>query len=143
LLSQARELGRAIASQDWVLLNGGRDAGVMHASAQGAAEAGGLVIGVLPGTDGRESSPFLDIQLLTGLGDARNAVNALSSDVVIAMRGGAGTLSEIALALSAGRAVVTLGRDDARTFAGMGDVVVTSTVDEAIAAVRAALARRG
>jgi hypothetical protein len=143
LLAQARELGRAIAEQDWVLLNGGRDAGIMHASAQGASEAGGLVIGVLPGTDARESSPWLDIQILTGLGDARNVVNALSSDVVIALRGGAGTLSEIALALCAGRTVITLGRDDAATFAGMGAVIPTSTIDEAIAAVRAALARKG
>ena len=143
LLSQARDLGRAIAGQGWVLLNGGRDAGIMHASAQGASEAGGFVVGVLPGTDGRESSSFLDIQILTGLGDARNAVNVLSCDVVIALRGGAGTLSEIALALCAGRTVVTLGRDDAGTFAGMGDVVATSSVDGAIAAVAAALAKRG
>jgi len=143
LLAQARELGRAIAEQDWVLLSGGRDAGIMHASAQGASEAGGLVIGVLPGADSRESSDFLDIQILTGLGDARNAINVLSSDVVVALRGGAGTLSEIALALCAGRTVVALGRNDADTFAGMGTVIPTSTVDEAIAAVRAALARKG
>src|SRR5450759_5193289 len=92
LLALARELGAAIAGEGWVLLNGGRGGGVMDASAEGASLAGGLVVGVLPDDDTESASRHLDIPIRTGLGDARNAVNVLSSDVVIALRGGAGTL---------------------------------------------------
>ena len=89
LLAAARELGAAIARQGWVLLNGGRNSGVMDASAKGAAEAGGLVVGILPDADLQGASEHLSVAIRTGMGDARNAVNVLSSDVVIAMSGGA------------------------------------------------------
>jgi len=105
----ARELGARIARRGWVLLNGGRDAGVMAASARGAREAGGTVVGVLPGRTAEGASPDLDIAIVTGLGDARNLVNVLSSEVVIACPGGAGTLSEVALALKNDRPVILLG----------------------------------
>ncbi len=112
----ACELGRAIAAHGWVLLNGGRNCGVMAASARGAKEGGGLVVGILPGDNADGASPALDIAIVTGLGDARNLVNVLSSDVVIAMTGGAGTTSEVALALKNGRRVVLLGFDDVPAF---------------------------
>ena len=108
-LEQARELGRLIARHGWVLLNGGRDQGVMAASTTGAHEAGGLVIGILPGADRRGAAPHLDIAIATGMGDARNVINILSSDVVIACPGSAGTLSEVALALKNGKPVILLG----------------------------------
>lgn len=108
LLAQARELGAAIASAGWVLLNGGRNSGVMDASAVGARNKGGFVIGVLPDEGTAAASRHLDVAIRTGMGDGRNWINVLSSDVVIAMRGGAGTLSEVALALKAGRTVITL-----------------------------------
>ena len=108
-LEQARELGRLIAGRGWVLLNGGRDRGVMAASAEGAHEAGGLVIGILPGSDRRGATPYLDVAIATGMGDARNVINILSSDVVIACPGSAGTLSEVALALKNGKPVILLG----------------------------------
>ena len=111
LLAVARELGAAIAREGWVLLNGGRACGVMDASARGASEAGGLVVGILPDGDAHRASAHVDIPIRTGMGDARNAVNVLSSDVVIALRGGAGTLSEIALALKAQRPVIALAFD--------------------------------
>jgi hypothetical protein len=104
----AAELGSLIASRGWVLLNGGRDAGVMAASARGARQAGGLTVGVLPDDDTLRLAPDIDIAILTGLGDARNVVNVLSSHVVIALRGQAGTLSEVAHALKAGRPVIAL-----------------------------------
>jgi uncharacterized protein (TIGR00725 family) len=107
-LETARRLGRLVAERSWVLLNGGRAEGVMDASARGAAEAGGLVVGILPDSDTSRASSYLDIPVVTGIGDARNAVNVLSSDVVIALPGGAGTLSEIALALKAGKHVIVL-----------------------------------
>jgi len=143
LRALAYDLGAAIATQGWVLLNGGRAAGVMDASAHGAVDAGGLVVGVLPDDDLRHASPHLSIAIRTGMGDARNAVNVLSSDVVIAMRGGAGTLSEIALALKADKQVVALAFDPGSGFAAWearGRLLRTSTVDDTIAAVKTALA---
>lgn len=104
----ARELGRLIAEENWVLLTGGRDCGVMAAASAGASAAGGLVLAILPGDDRSEATPGVDIAIPTGLGDARNVVNVLASQVVIALQGGAGTISEIAHALKAGRPVVAL-----------------------------------
>ena len=135
----AYELGRLIADSGWVLLNGGRDAGVMAASAQGAADAGGLVIGVLPTDDWECIAAGVDVPVLTGMGDARNAINVLSSRVVVALPGGAGTLSEVALALKAGRRVITLGfslRDCHADYYARGRIVDTATPEEAVAAVR-------
>lgn len=106
--ANAYEVGRLIAEKGWVLLNGGRDAGVMAASAMGASEADGLVIGVLPGESAAAVSPFVDVAIPTGMGDARNVINVLASTVVIALPGGAGTISEVALALKSGRTVIAL-----------------------------------
>lgn len=107
-VANAYEVGRLIAQQGWVLLNGGRDAGVMAASAMGASEAGGLVVGILPGETTAAASAYVDIAIPTGMGDARNVINVLASDIVIAMRGGAGTISEVALALKSNKTVIAL-----------------------------------
>ncbi|TLM79462.1 MAG: DNA-binding protein [Actinobacteria bacterium] len=107
-LGHARTLGRLIAERGWVLLNGGRACGVMDASAAGAHEAGGLTVGVVPDEDPGCASEHLDVVIASGIGHARNLTNVLSSRVVVACRGEAGTLSEIALALNAGRPVVAL-----------------------------------
>lgn len=107
----ARDLGARIAREGWVLLNGGRDCGVMAASAEGARSAGGLTVGVLPGSNTSGAAPDLDIAILTGMGDARNVINVLSSNVVIALSGGAGTLSEVAHALKLGRPVIVVDLD--------------------------------
>jgi len=104
----AYELGAAIAAAGWTLLCGGRAAGVMDAAARGAAAAGGLTIGILPDSHPGRASAAINIPILTGMGDARNQINVLSSQVVIALEGGAGTLSEIALALKARRPVILL-----------------------------------
>jgi hypothetical protein len=136
------ELGRLIAEQDWVLLNGGRDAGVMAASARGASEAGGLVVGVLPYDDTHGVSPYVDIAIPTGMGDARNAVNVLASHVVIALPGGAGTVSEIALALKSGKTVVNCGLELGAVlgpYYDRGQLVDALSPAEAIAAVHKAL----
>jgi uncharacterized protein (TIGR00725 family) len=105
----AFELGRAIAGRGWALLNGGRNCGVMAASARGAKQAGGFTIGILPDRDAAAACPHLDVAIATGMGDARNLINVLSSDVVIALAGGAGTASEVALALKNGKPVILLG----------------------------------
>ena len=106
----AEDLGRLIAEAGAVLLCGGRG-GVMEAAARGAKSAGGLVVGVLPGRDARESPPnaFVDVAIFTGMNEARNWVNACSSDAIVAVSGGYGTLSEIAFAMVLGRPVVLLG----------------------------------
>ena len=144
-LDNARELGRKIAEHGWILLNGGRACGVMEASARGAKDAGGLVVGILPDDDARHATAHLDVAIVTGLGDARNEVNVLSSRVVVACRGGAGTLSEIALALKAGRPVIALdfplgGPFEEFEFAGL--IVHVATPAEAIAAIERILAQR-
>ncbi len=108
VLAQAYELGQRIAVQGWILLNGGRNAGVMLASAKGAKEKNGLTIGILPGADKTKANPYIDIAIATNMADARNLINVLSSDVVIACPGSAGTLSEIALALKNNRHVIAL-----------------------------------
>ena len=109
--SMAFELGRLIAKRGWILLNGGRSAGIMEASAKGAKQAGGLTIGILPDADASGVSRFIDIPVITGMGHARNAINVLTSDIVVACPGGAGTISEIALALKNGTPVILLGFD--------------------------------
>jgi uncharacterized protein (TIGR00725 family) len=106
----ARAVGRGVAERGAVLLTGGRT-GVMEAASRGAKEAGGTTIGVLPGAGAAESAPnpFVDVALFTGLGEARNWVNVCASDAIIAIGGGFGTLSEIALALKARKPVVLVG----------------------------------
>jgi len=103
----ARETGRLLAEQGAVLVCGGLG-GVMAAAAEGAKSAGGLTVGLLPGTDRREANPFIDIPLATGLGHARNALIVRAAEAVIALPGGPGTLSEIALGLKMGRRVIGL-----------------------------------
>ncbi len=139
----ARELGRLIAERGWVLLNGGRACGVMAASAAGAHEAGGLTIGVLPDEDTDRLAGDIDIPILTGMGDARNVINVLSSRVVIALAGGAGTISEVAHALKLGRPVITLGLDLGELFAGYrasGRLVSASSPGQAVELVSRFLA---
>jgi uncharacterized protein (TIGR00725 family) len=107
----AESLGAEIARRGWVLLCGGRAAGVMDAAAKGARSVpGSLIVGILPG-EGEDAavSEHLDLAVFTGMGNARNAVNVLSSDVVIACgAGGAGTASEVSLAIKSGKPVVLL-----------------------------------
>ena len=103
----AEEVGRLIADHQAVLISGGRG-GVMEAASRGARLGGGLTIGILPGESAKEANRYVDLPITTGLGNARNVVNILSSQVIIAISGGYGTLSEIALALKAGRPVVGL-----------------------------------
>ncbi len=104
----AREAGRLLARAGFVVVTGGLG-GVMEASSRGAREGGGLVLGLLPGTDAADANPFVEVAIPTGLGDARNAVVAAAGSVVIAVGGSLGTLSEVALALKRGTPVIGLG----------------------------------
>lgn len=111
-LQNAYQLGKLIAQQGWVLLTGGRNVGVMDAACQGAKSANGLTIGILPGNNTTGMSEAVDIAIITDLGNARNNVNTLSSHVVIACGMGAGTVSEIALALKNNKPVILLNDDE-------------------------------
>jgi uncharacterized protein (TIGR00725 family) len=106
----AREVGREVSRRGAVLLCGGL-AGVMAAAAQGAQEAGGVSIGILPGDDRRRANPFLTYAIATNLGHARNMLIAHSADALIAVDGGYGTISEAAIALKLGKPVIVLAVD--------------------------------
>jgi uncharacterized protein (TIGR00725 family) len=106
LLRTASAVGAGLADAGFVVVTGGLG-GVMAAAGAGAAERGGTVIGVLPGTDGAAANDAVAIALPTGLGQARNVVVA-SADAVVAVGGSWGTLSEIALARRMGRPVVVV-----------------------------------
>lgn len=141
----AEELGRLVAGAGWVLLTGGRPAGVMEAASRGARRAGGLVIGVLPGPDPDGASRYVDVAIATNLADGRNLINVLSSDVVIACPGGAGTLSEVALAVKNARPLVLLGFDPGPVVTPAerrGMLVRAATPAEAVEAARTFLERR-
>ena len=103
----AREVGRRIARADAILICGG-GTGVMEAAASGAKEAGGITVGILPGARASEANVSIDIPIVTDLGNARNVINVLTSEAIIAIHGAYGTLSEIALALKCGTPVVGL-----------------------------------
>ena len=105
---EAERVGAAIARAGAVLFCGGLR-GVMEAAARGAAEAGGVVVGLLPGFRRRDANRWVTIPIVTGMDQARNVILVRSSDAVIAIGGRYGTLSEIALALKVGRPVVGLG----------------------------------
>jgi omega-amidase len=144
-LQLAEDLGTAIARRGWGLLTGGRPCGVMAAACRGAmAVEGHLVVGVLPGdggdpVSGPEPTAALDVALFTGLGQARNVVNVLSSSaVVVCGAGGPGTVSEAAHAIKAGRPLLLLATPPAwqELFAGLGGQVRScDTVDGVIAAI--------
>lgn len=101
----AYDVGRRLAQAGAVVVTGGL-AGVMAAASRGAAEADGTVVGLLPGTDRRAANPHVTVAVATGLGEARNALVVRAADALIAIGGGWGTLSEIALALRTGKPVV-------------------------------------
>ncbi|HOK06927.1 MAG TPA: LOG family protein [Syntrophales bacterium] len=135
LLEEAFLLGDGIARRGHVLLTGGGP-GIMRAASEGAWRAGGLVIAVLPNDrlwplDGYPNE-YVDIPIYTGLSDARNVINAKTPHLIVILPGGAGTLSELALALKAGTPVVTLRRDPPE-FAPPGACVRAETVAEVLA----------
>jgi uncharacterized protein (TIGR00725 family) len=103
----AEEVGRRLGQAGAVLVCGGRG-GVMEAACRGAKAGGGTTVGILPGSDRAEANEFVDVAVATGLGEARNALVVRAADVVIAVAGEYGTLSEIALALKTGTPVVGL-----------------------------------
>jgi uncharacterized protein (TIGR00725 family) len=105
----ARWTGSLIAERGWTLVCGGLG-GVMEGAARGALEAGGQTIGILPGIDTCVANPYVTVPVATGLGPMRNYLVVLNGHAVVALEGGAGTLSEIGLALKIGRKVIAVGQ---------------------------------
>ena len=143
-VSSALELGRLVADNGWVLITGARNAGVMKAANDGAKEAkDSLTIGILPYSDADVSSS-VDVAIVTDAGQARNNIIVLSADVVIACGvDGAGTASEVALAIKNGKPVILLSVDDqANDFfsgIGRGRVKIAGSPKEAIEIARVLL----
>jgi uncharacterized protein (TIGR00725 family) len=106
-MEAAESVGRALAARGAVVVCGGLG-GTMEAACRGAKDAGGTTVGVLPGSDRAHANPFVDVAVATGLGEARNALVVRAADALVAIGGGYGTLSEIALALRTGKPVVGL-----------------------------------
>lgn len=129
----AEEVGRLLALANVALICGGGP-GVMEAACKGAREANGVTIGLLPGTDPSEANPYVSLPISTGLGEMRNALIVRSAEAVIAIGGGAGTLSEIGFAAKIKRRIIGL-----KTFSvslndePMSFLVEAKTPSEAVA----------
>ncbi len=139
-LENAYKLGQMIAQQGWVLLTGGRKAGVMDAASCGAKSVDGLTIGILPGKDSQGMSEAVDIAIFTDMGNARNNINVISSDVIIACGIGAGTVSEIALALKNNKKVILLNEDESSKIflkkLSPDNIYIVENVESAISQVK-------
>jgi uncharacterized protein (TIGR00725 family) len=129
-LAVSEELGAALASAGAVVVCGGLG-GVMEAACRGAKSRRGLTVGLLPGLDRSAANGWVDVALPTGMGELRNGLVVRAADAVVAVGGGAGTLSEIAFALKAGRPVMGIG-----TFTLDGVAVAGSAEEAAALAVR-------
>jgi uncharacterized protein (TIGR00725 family) len=140
----AEEVGRRLAEAGAAVVTGGLR-GVMEAACRGAAGAGGTAIGILPGSSCEEANPFCTQVVASGVGHARNLAVVGSGDVVIAVAGEWGTLSEIGHARVLGRTVVTLqswalvGRE---AMEGAPGVVPVDTPEQAVTEALAALSAR-
>ena len=122
----AEEVGRHIARRGALLICGGRG-GVMEAAAKGAKREGGTTVGILPGASAREANPYIDIPVVTGMGEARNVMIVRTAEVVIAISGGPGTLSEIAFCLKLGVPLVGI-----KTWDVDSDIYHVETAAEAV-----------
>jgi uncharacterized protein (TIGR00725 family) len=122
----AREVGREIARRGAMLVCGGLG-GVMEAAAEGAVLEGGLTVGILPSDSTSHANPHIKVPVATGMGQARNVIIVHTADTLVAVAGGAGTLSEIAHALKTGKPVVGL-----RTIPDLQGVHYVQTAKEAV-----------
>jgi uncharacterized protein (TIGR00725 family) len=144
-IALAHQLGNLIAARGWILLSVGRAIGVMDGVNRGAKAGGGLTVGIIPTTSDAVSEA-VDIAIVTDMGSARNNIIVLTSDVVVSCGvGGAGTASEVALALKAKKHVVLLGESEAGQahFKAVGRELVhtATTAMEAVQIVSALFAK--
>jgi uncharacterized protein (TIGR00725 family) len=132
----AQEVGREIARRGAILVCGGLH-GVMEATAEGAAGEDGITIGILPGPSTRDANRYILVPVATDMGQARNVIIVHTADVLIAISGGAGTLSEIGHALKAGKPVIGL-----RTIPDLEGVIYMNNAQEAVEQALALMAKR-
>ena len=131
----AFEVGRGIAREGWVLVCGG-GGGIMAEASRGARQAGGVSLGILFEDSRQEANPYLSYSVVTGMGVARNALVVKSCDVVVAVAGAFGTLSEIALANNVGIPVIGLASWRIDPAQNKGQSVYWREADSAAEAVR-------
>lgn len=127
ILQIAERVGEEVAKSGAVLVCGGRS-GVMEAACHGAKNRGGTTVGILPGDNREQANRYVDIPIVTGMGVGRNVIVVRSSQVVIAIDGSHGTLSEIAYALQLGIPVIGL-----RTWEFSDEIQIVETPEEAVA----------
>jgi len=132
----SQNLGKKLAQVVDILVSGGLS-GTMEAVCQGFKAGGGLTIGIITSYNKNDANPFVDIVIPTGLGIARNVLVVKSADIVVALPGEAGTLSEIAYCLQFGIPVISLKSWD------IPGVIKVKTVEEAIDKVKEHLNRSG
>jgi uncharacterized protein (TIGR00725 family) len=126
LYELALHVGREIARRGAILVCGGLG-GVMEAATRGAAEEGGLTLGILPGPSTRDANPYIRVPVATDMGQGRNVIIVHTADALIAVSGGAGTLSEIGHALKVGKPVIGL-----QTIPNLNGVRYVKTAPEAV-----------
>ena len=132
----AGDVGFEIGKNGWTLVCGGLG-GVMEGAAKGCAEAGGMTIGILPGLNRDSANPYIRVPIPTGLGDGRNLLVVRASDILVAIAGGHGTLSEIALALKAEKPVIGI-----ETWNDIKGVHYVSDCRDAIQTIQALLSEK-
>lgn len=128
-LGFAEQAGAGIARLGLPMICGGRG-GCMEAASRGAAAAGGLVIGILPSGDWRTANAHVSVPIASGLGEARNAIIASACFALVAVGGGHGTLSEMALGLKMERLVIAMP-----TAAEIDGAIVCATMEQALAVI--------
>jgi uncharacterized protein (TIGR00725 family) len=133
----AQEVGREIARRGAILVCGGLG-GVMEAAAAGAAGEGGLTLGILPGPSTRDANRYILVPVATDMRQARNVIIVHTADALIAISGGAGTLSEIGHALKVGKPVIGL-----RTIPDLEGVLYVTSAQEAIECAFSRIGRKG
>jgi uncharacterized protein (TIGR00725 family) len=133
--ARAVAVGRLVAAGGASLVCGGLG-GIMEAASRGCSEAGGMVIGILPGAEPGQANPYVHLAVPTNMGHARNVIIAHTANALIAIEGEYGTLAEIAIGLKIGRPVIALG-----SWPGLAGVVVTSSPEEAVQLALAAIER--
>ncbi|NPA38957.1 MAG: TIGR00725 family protein [Thermodesulfobacteria bacterium] len=122
----AYQVGYLLGSEGAIVYTGGLG-GIMEAASKGAVEAGALTVGILPGHKYSDANPYVKIPVLTDMGHARNVILVRSVEAVVAISGGYGTLSEIALALKMWKPVIGL-----KTWENIPEVTYVNTPSEAI-----------
>jgi uncharacterized protein (TIGR00725 family) len=131
LLDDAAAVGAGLAAAGCLVVTGGLG-GVMAAAAAGAKRGGGTVVGLLPGVDATAADEHVDVAIATGLGEARNVLVVRAADVVVAVGGSWGTVSEVAFARRLGKPVVSLRGWRVEGPAAPDGVVEVSSAGEAV-----------